>query len=230
MIERACAARGDAHCVWDVRWKNPPLGARFWAPAAAGLAGSAVVVLALGAGSAVAWPLVGALVLFPASSESRSATGSSSARGGGSSSACGTSRRDEILYSSGQLEGKFRDLETKIEQLSLLIDLAAAVNATLDVETIYAQTLQRLVHGMGYQAAYLFLVDPARRVVRGHRMAGDVAAGARFEEVEFRLDDPRSATARVATSGRPIVVGGRRDARRSHSTSPRSGASGCVRC
>ena len=59
---------------------------------------------------------------------------------------------------------------------------------------------------MGYQAAYLFLVDPARQVVRGHRMAGDVAAGARFEEVEFRLDDPRSATARVATSGRPIVV------------------------
>jgi signal transduction histidine kinase len=206
VIERACAARGDAHCLWDVRWKNPPLGARFWAPGAAGLAGSAVVALTLGAGSTVAWPLAGALVLFPALFGIAIGYGLLERTRRRELERLRDIQAHEILYSSGQLEGKFRDLETKLEQLSLLIDLAAAVNATLDVETIYAQTLQRLVHGMGYQAAYLFLVDPARQVVRGHRMAGDVAAGARFEEVEFRLGDPRSATARVVTSGRPIVV------------------------
>jgi signal transduction histidine kinase len=37
-------------------------------------------------------------------------------------------------------------------------------------------------------------------------MAGGVEAGARFEEVEFRLDDSRSGAARVASSGRPLVV------------------------
>jgi signal transduction histidine kinase len=206
VIERACVTRGDAHCLWDVRWKNPPLGARFWAPTATGLAGSAAVALTLGAGSPVAWPLVGPLVPFPALFGIAIGYGLLERTRRRQLERLRDIQADEILYSTGQLEGKFRDLETKLEQLSLLIDLAAAVNATLDVETIYAQTLQRLVHGMGYQSAYLFLVDPARQVVRGQRMAGDVAAGARFEEVEFRLDDARSATARVATSGRPIVV------------------------
>ena len=73
---------------------------------------------------------------------------------------------EEILYSNNELEKKFRDLETTIEQLSLLSELAAAISATLDVEKIYEQTLDRLVHGMGYQGAYLFVVDPGRRVVR----------------------------------------------------------------
>jgi two-component system NtrC family sensor kinase len=206
VTERACAARGDAHCLWDVRWKNPPLGARFWAPTVAGLAGSTALALALGAGSPVAWPLVGALVAFPALSGAAIGYGLLERTRRRQLERLRDIQADEILYSSGQLERKFRDLETKIEQLSLLIDLSAAVNATLDVEKIYEQTLQRLVHGMGYQAAYLFLVDPARRTIRGHRMAGGVATGARFEEVEFRLDDPHCGTSRVATSGRPIVV------------------------
>ena len=58
---------------------------------------------------------------------------------------------EEILFSNNELEKKFRDLETKIDQLSLLGDLAAAVSATLDPERIYEQALQRLVQNMGYQ-------------------------------------------------------------------------------
>src|SRR4030095_2712658 len=54
---------------------------------------------------------------------------------------------EEILYSNNELEKKFRHLETTIEQLSLLSELSAAVNATLDVELIYQQTLERLVEG-----------------------------------------------------------------------------------
>ena len=30
VVERQCAARGADSCVIDVRWRNPPLGRRFW--------------------------------------------------------------------------------------------------------------------------------------------------------------------------------------------------------
>ena len=50
---------------------------------------------------------------------------------------------EEILYSNNELEKKFRDLETKIEQLSLLSDLSAAVNAT-DVSQTKARSGQTL--------------------------------------------------------------------------------------
>ena len=36
VVERQCAARGADSCVIDVRWRNPPLGRRFWAPALVG--------------------------------------------------------------------------------------------------------------------------------------------------------------------------------------------------
>jgi len=38
--EPECAAQGAPACVWDVRWKNPPIGARFWACTLAGAAAS----------------------------------------------------------------------------------------------------------------------------------------------------------------------------------------------
>jgi signal transduction histidine kinase len=113
---------------------------------------------------------------------------------------------EEILYSNNELEKKFRDLGTTIERLSLLSELAAAVNATLDVEKIYEQALERLVYQMGYQNAYLFLVDHTRQVVRGHRMAGRASAPTRFTDVEFRLDDVHCGASRVASSGLPLVI------------------------
>src|SRR6185295_10411109 len=79
---------------------------------------------------------------------------------------------EEIIYSNRELEKKFAELETRIEQLSLLTDLSAAVSATLDPEKIYDQTLSRLVDRMAYQRAQLFLVDRGRRVLRGHRGSG----------------------------------------------------------
>jgi two-component system NtrC family sensor kinase len=206
VIESQCAALGADSCLITVRWKNAPLGRRFWGPTAAGGVASGLLTAAFGAGqllpSAVQGMVAGLPVLL------------------GSVAGYGLVRRarelhtkrmlhlqsEEILYSNNELEKKFRDLETTIEQLSLLGDLSAAVNATLDVEKIYEQALQRLVHGMRYQGAYLFLVDPARQVVRGHRMAGGVRPEAPFEDVEFRLDDPHCGASRVATTGLPIVV------------------------
>src|SRR5262245_61910772 len=51
--QRECAARGDAACMFELRWKNPPLGRRFWWPTAAG----GVVSAALGAVVATGHPL-----------------------------------------------------------------------------------------------------------------------------------------------------------------------------
>ena len=60
-------------------------------------------------------------------SAARSATHCSSAAAGNTRSAMLDLQSEEILYSNNELEKKFRDLETKIEQLSLLSELAAGV-------------------------------------------------------------------------------------------------------
>jgi signal transduction histidine kinase len=114
---------------------------------------------------------------------------------------------EEIIYSNDELEKKFGELETKIGQLSLLIDLAGAVNATLDPERIYDQALDRLTRRMGYQAAHLFLVDHRRGVLRAHRMAAaDDRMATTFEGVEMPLDPAVSSSARVAVTGLPLLV------------------------
>ncbi len=95
---------------------------------------------------------------------------------------------EEILYSNNELEKKFRDLETTIEQLSLLSDLSR--RGQRHASTPRRSTSRRWSGsstGMGYQDAYLFLVDHARQVVprppdgrrRAHRSMP-------FAEVEFR--------------------------------------------
>ena len=92
---------------------------------------------------------------------------------------------EEIIYSNRELEKKFVELETRIQQLSLLTDLSAAVSGTLDPEKIYDQALTWLVHRMAYQKAYLSLVDRERRVLRGHRAAGAESEAVPFEGVEI---------------------------------------------
>jgi signal transduction histidine kinase len=206
IIERACAAKGDPACVWDVRWRNPPRGRRFWAPAIAGSMISAFVWLALGLEQHLGWTEATALAALPALAGVAAGAALLERRRRLETRRLLDIQAEEILHANQQLERKFRDLETKIEQLSLLSDLAAAVNATLDPEKIYEQALQRLVHGMGYQGAYLFLVDPARRRVRGHRRAGGGRGDIPFDTLEFRLDDPHCGASRVASTGLPIVV------------------------
>jgi signal transduction histidine kinase len=207
VTESRCAAEGDECCLIDAHWRNPSLGPRFWVPTAAAAAAGAALAGAAALGAAGASALVPAAVTVPLA---------------GVAVGYGLRERhrrqhtqrmldlqaEEVIYSNKELEKKFRDLETKIEQLSLLMDLSAAVNATLDVEKIYEQALQRLVQGMGYQTAYLLLVDEARRAVRGHRSAGAGAAPvASLAALEFPLDSLDSLTARVARTGLPVVLG-----------------------
>jgi len=206
LVERQCAARGADSCLLEVSWKNPPLGRRFWGPTLAG----GGVSLALSAGLAVSTPV--SLAVETVALALPLLLGGTAGWGLVQRARWQHTKRmldlqsEEILYSNNELEKKFRDLETTIEQLSLLSELSAAVNSTLDVEKIYEQALDRLVHRMGHQNAYLFLVDRASQVVRGHRAAGAGSPAVRFTDIEFRLDDPHCGASRVATSGLPLVI------------------------
>ena len=206
VTERECAARGAKACLVEVRWKNPPLGRRFWAPTLAGAAGSITLSLALAATQPLSWPAEAVTATLPVLLGAAVGHGLVQRARWQHTKRMLDLQSEEILYSNNELEKKFRALETTIERLSLLSDLSAAVNSSLDAEKIYEQALERLVHQMGYQNAYLFLVDRARRVVRGHRMAGRAHRSMPFAEVEFRLDDPRAGAAHVARSGQPVVI------------------------
>jgi signal transduction histidine kinase len=205
IVEHACAARGDPECIWEFHWKNPRWGRRFWLPAGAGAAVSAMLGVALATG--VALPgAAAALVAAPAVVGLALGYGVLQAHRRREAQGNRDLVADELVHSSGQLEGKFRDLESKVEQLSLLIELSHSVNATLDPERIYDQALARLVRGMRYQGAHLFLVDEARRCLRPHRIVrADEAATAVFETHELPLD-ATSAVGRAATTGAPVVV------------------------
>jgi signal transduction histidine kinase len=206
VTEHQCAARGASSCVYEVTWTNPSLGWQFLGAVGAGAVASAGLALFLGgtpigavATSAISvMPLLGGVTLGAALRERQRRRRSQELL---------DLQSEEIIYSNKELEGKFRDLEDKIEQLSLLSDLAAAVSATLDPEKIYEQALDRLVHRMGYERVYLYEVDHARRVLRCTRAGGgDAAERTRALEREMPLDASVSATARVATTGLPVHV------------------------
>jgi signal transduction histidine kinase len=204
ILESTCAARGDDACRWEVAWRNPSLGVRFWAPSLAGAGGSLLLGALLDAAGG-AWPLA---AVTPLPLLAGVALGYALREG--------HQRRhtqrlldlqsEEIIYSNRELEKKFAELETRIEQLSLLTDLSAAVSATLDPEKIYDQALSRLVHRMGYERAHLFRVDHAAGVLRGHRMVGDDLAAPPFERLELPLDSAASASARAAITRQPVLV------------------------
>ncbi|MGH7313225.1 MAG: ATP-binding protein [Candidatus Rokuibacteriota bacterium] len=204
VVEHTCAARGDEACLIDVRWRNPSLGRRFWIATATG--GMAAVLLALGALALPDLPWAAyAVVGLPVVSGVALGFGLRERERRRHTERLLDLQGEEVIYSNNELEKKFRDLEDKIEQLSLLIELSAAVNATLDPERIYDQALDQLVHRMGYPAAHLFLVDQDRRVLRGHRAVGG-AAGPRFEGYEIPLEARASGSAKAAVTGVPVLV------------------------
>jgi signal transduction histidine kinase len=206
VTEQQCATRGADACVVDVRWTNPPLGRSFWTATLGGAAVSALLAVVLGTTPDVPWALAALAAAGPVSAGlGVGSTLRERARRQHSQSLLDL-QSEEIIYSNNELEKKFRDLESKIEQLSLLIDLSAAVNASLDTEKIYEQALDRLVHRMGYRDVALFLVDRGRGVIREHRVAVAPAVQVGSQPLEFPLDAAGSAVAKVAVSGLPLVV------------------------
>jgi signal transduction histidine kinase len=207
VVEDQCAARGAASCHVEVQWRNPSLGTRFWASTAAGVAGSGLLWLGLGSVAALPWFVQAVVAALPVSLGAVLGWGLRERARGQHTKRMLDLQSEEIIYSNNELEGKFRDLETKIEQLSLLMDLSSAVNATLDTEKIREQALHRLVHRMGYQAAYLFLVDPAGSVLRGHRVAAGPPGGDGLpESLEVPFAADQSVVGKVALTGLPVLV------------------------
>jgi signal transduction histidine kinase len=207
VAEPQCAARGAPCCLFDVRWKSPSLGRRFWLPTAAGAAGSALLTFGLAEGSTLPWAAGAALSSIPLITGALLGLMLRERHRRRHTQRMLDLQAEEVIYSNNELEKKFRDLETKIEQLSLLIELSAAVNASLDPEKIYEQALDQLVQRMGYESAHLFLVDRSRRVLVAHKMAGhDPAVTETFGGLELPLDAERSAVGKVAVTGLPVLV------------------------
>jgi two-component system response regulator HupR/HoxA len=190
-----------------VQWKNLSLGPRFWVPTLSGLAAGVGVAVALHAAVGLAPWWAAAIETLPAIKGINVGVALREWARRRHTQRLLDLQSEEIIYSNNELEKKFGELETKIEQLSLLIELSAAVNATLDPEKIYDQALDRLVDRMGYEAAHLFLVDRERRVLRGHRTRGvDSEQTPTFEGMALPLDPDASALARVAVTGLPVLV------------------------
>jgi signal transduction histidine kinase len=204
LVESTCAARGDDACRWEVTWQNPSLGPRFWIPSLVGAGGFAGLVLLGGAGVAPASLMTAAPLTLLAGGALGYAMREGHRRRHTQSLL--DLQSEEIIYSNRELEKKFEELETRIEQLSLLTDLSAAVSGTLDPEKIYDQALTRLVHRMGYERVHLFLVDEARRVLRAYRAAGSNEGAPPFEGLELPLDGEDSASARAALTGQAVLV------------------------
>jgi signal transduction histidine kinase len=207
VVELTCAAKGDDCCLFDVRWRNPRPGRNFWLPAAAGALGAIALpfaTLASGTATAVTATAIGLPALLAGIAAGAAVRAERRRR---DTQRLLDLQGEEIMFSNDQLERKFQDLEGKIEQLSLLTGLSAAVNATLDPERIYGQALDQLVHRMGYQAAYLFLLDPARGVLRNWRfVGGGEGEGLLASGPEFPLDTEASVVSKVAVTGLPVLV------------------------
>jgi two-component system NtrC family sensor kinase len=207
VIESRCAVDGADACVLEVRWRNPSLGPWFWTPTLVGITGAGLLWTALHVGAPLPWTGHTALAALPALAGVAVGYGLRERQRRRHTQRLLDLQGEEIIYSNNELEKKFRELETKIEQLSLLTELTAAVNATLDPEKIYEQALTRLVHGMRYQAAYFFVVDRPSRIVRGHKVAaGDPRAERLPERLEFPLDTEHSVVGKVAVTGIPLVI------------------------
>ncbi|HEU5322705.1 MAG TPA: ATP-binding protein [Methylomirabilota bacterium] len=205
VVERQCAARGDPACLIEVRWRNPSPGRAFWLPVAAGGAGAGALALAL-AGASVPWLDLAALAALPLVSGAALGYSLRERQRRRHTQRLLDLQGEEVIYSNNELEKKFRDLESKIDQLSLLIELSGVVNATLDPEKIYAQALDRLVHQMGYPKAHVLLVDERRRVLRGHQGAGSHPHDPPIEALALPLDAGRSGSAKAALTGLPVLV------------------------
>jgi signal transduction histidine kinase len=205
VVELQCAAQGADSCLVEVTWKNPPPGPLFWSGTGAGAAVSVALGVATLAGGAAA-AIMAAVLLLPLVAGGALGYALRERAQRRHTQRLLDLQSEEILFSNAELETKFRDLDAKIEQLSLLIELSAAVNATLDPEKIYEQALDRLVHRMGFEGAYLFVADADRGVLRSHRIAGTDADQAPVQGLELPMAAEHSVVGKAVATGLPIVV------------------------
>src|SRR4029079_5614635 len=116
-VVAAEAAEGRTRGKWALRWPSPPIGARFWSLALGGAVAGALLSLVT---VAAAWGVRAALGGLPAVSGAAVGLAWRERHQRKTAERLRDLQRDEILHANQELEKKFRDLETKIDQLSLL--------------------------------------------------------------------------------------------------------------
>jgi signal transduction histidine kinase/DNA-binding response OmpR family regulator len=121
---------------------------------------------------------------------------------------------------SSSLSRMTRMQAERLEALSALHEAGLLINSTLDVEEVIERMLDVVVRRLGYRRAFLFLADWDRRVLTNGRIVGaDDDIKARFREIEIPLEEHGGFCARVALSGKSILVNDVKEARaRANST------------
>ncbi|MCS6829687.1 MAG: GAF domain-containing protein [Armatimonadota bacterium] len=66
----------------------------------------------------------------------------------------------------------YRDLKYRVNELSVLSDLSAAVNSTLDLEHILQQTAEGIVETVRFDRCAIFLLDETGKLVTPHAVRG----------------------------------------------------------
>ena len=108
---------------------------------------------------------------------------------------------------SASLSRMTRVQAERLEALSALHEVGLSINSTLDLDEVIDVTLDVVVRRLGYSRALLFLADWDQRVLTHGRIVGATdEVTARFRELKIPLDEQSGFCARVALSGRSVLV------------------------
>lgn len=108
---------------------------------------------------------------------------------------------------SASLSRMTRVQAERLEALSALHEVGLSINSTLDLDEVIDVTLDVVVRRLGYSRALLFLAEWDQRVLTHGRVVGasdEVTAS--FRDLRIPLDEQSGFCARVALSGRSVLV------------------------
>jgi signal transduction histidine kinase/DNA-binding response OmpR family regulator len=108
---------------------------------------------------------------------------------------------------SASLSRMTRVQAERLEALSALHEVGLSINSTLDLDEVIDVTLDVVVRRLGYSRALLFLADWDQRVLAHGRIVGasdEVTAS--FRDLRIPLDEQSGFCARVALSGRSLLI------------------------
>ena len=99
------------------------------------------------------------------------------------------------------------DLQRRMAELARLQEIGETLASALDVDRAVDMALNAVVELLGFDRAWLSLVDEKRRVLGGGRCVGGTAQEIAFiQQREWSLDDLSSAMVRALVTNQPILI------------------------
>ncbi|MBI2951815.1 SpoIIE family protein phosphatase [bacterium] len=99
------------------------------------------------------------------------------------------------------------DLQRRMAELSRLQEIGETLASALDVDRAVEMALNAVVELLGFDRAWLSLVDEKRRVLGGGRCVGGTAQEIAFiQQREWSLDDLSSAMVRALVTNQPVLI------------------------